>query len=180
MRDQQQNLPERLITVMRQSGTMTPIPNSALSGRDGAQSACDMFETTQARVMQYIQKQQYNNAFQTALNASDLNLLVNLCENVNPVQLFETKPCVLVQPVLLSLIQQLSQELHLNTELKTKYLEEAVMSLDYANPLGREYIPNVITILLQKLQQFIQAHPNDKITKRIKMLALASQSLLVR
>jgi enhancer of mRNA-decapping protein 4 len=106
---------------------------------------------------------------------------------VNPTQVFEptlnnsTKKaqCPLQQPVILSLIQQLSQDLTTNIELKVRYLEEAVVNLDLMNALTREHTPGVIGQLVIKLQQFIQTKPNDKIAKNIRMLIMASQSLLL-
>ena len=108
---------------------------------------------------------------------------------VSPAQVFEVttssggasnkKPqCQLQQPVILSLIQQLSQELHLHTDLKVKYLEEALVNLDLSMPLTREHIPAVIGQLCGKLQTYISAHPNEKITKSLRMLLMASQSLM--
>jgi enhancer of mRNA-decapping protein 4 len=55
-----------------------------------------------------------------ALSASDLNLVMFVCETVNPNQVFDQEPCPLHQPVLLSLIQQLSADLVNHTKLKHK------------------------------------------------------------
>ncbi len=176
MKDQQQHLPERLITIMRQSGTITPIPTMGMNGASQQSNTDDIH----ARVMSYLQKKMYSQAFQVSLCASDLNLLVSVCEHVNPTVLFEQKPCVLAQPVLLSLIQQLSQELSMHTEMKLKYIEEAVMNLDYTNQITREHIPTVINGLIQKIQQHIQLNPNDKLIKQMKILLMASQSFFAR
>ena len=54
------------------------------------------------------------------LSASNLDLVVFVCETVNPSQVFNQSPCPLQQPVLLSLIQQLSADIGNNTELKHK------------------------------------------------------------
>jgi enhancer of mRNA-decapping protein 4 len=173
MRDQQQQMTDRLITVMRQSGTMTPanfaMPNGSASS----------IEDTRQKMMALLQKGQLNSAFQLALCAADLNLLMGVCEAVNPSQLFEQKPCPLQQPVLLSLIQQLSQDLQTHADLKLRYLEEAVLNLDQSNVLTREHMPAVIQVLVQKLQQYMHAHPNDKTMKSVKMLLMASNSLLM-
>ena len=83
----------------------------------------------------------------------------------------------LQQPVILSLIQQLSQDLNSNTELKIKYLEEAIVNLDLTQPLTIEHTPIVMNQLVIKLQQYIQMHPNDKTTRQCKMLLMASKSL---
>lgn len=171
MRDQQQHLPERLVTLMRQSGTMTPVVYGA--GGNELHSELD----TKQLVLAFAQKGHLDSAFKKALCASDLNILVALLENVNPQQLSEQRPCPLTQPVLLSLIQQLSQDLNSHTELKLKYLEEALMNLDQTQVITREHIPNVVQTLVQKVSQYIQTHPNDKYIKPMKMLLMAAQSL---
>jgi len=55
-----------------------------------------------------------------ALTASDLNIVMYVCEQVDLESVFSESPCPLSQPVLLSLIQQLSVDLTVNTELKHK------------------------------------------------------------
>ncbi len=71
-------------------------------------------------MMQLLGEQQFNAAFELALSTSDLKLVVFLCGQVNADFVFEKTPCPLSQPVLLSLIQQLSVELHDQLELKIK------------------------------------------------------------
>jgi enhancer of mRNA-decapping protein 4 len=73
-----------------------------------------------ATILSLTQKGKYNEAFQQALSASDLQLVVKLCERVNPQQLFGQGASPLQQPVLLSLIQQLSADLGTNTDLKIR------------------------------------------------------------
>jgi len=53
-----------------------------------------------------------------ALTAADLSLVVFVCESVDNNDLFTDSVSPLPQPVLLSLIQQLSVDLLTNTELK--------------------------------------------------------------
>jgi enhancer of mRNA-decapping protein 4 len=65
------------------------------------------FQDLQATVNQYISQGKWNEAFQHALMANNLQLVVATCESVNPMQLFNQDACPLSQSVLLSLIQQL-------------------------------------------------------------------------
>lgn len=184
MRDQQHILPDRLINHMRQSGTMTPVnlPGGQIPLHHPQPSTIDL----KTQITNFVQKGQLNSAFQVALCAADLNLLMNLCETVTPAQTFEftvnnvTKKsqCQLQQPVILSLIQQLSQDLNSNTDLKAKYLEEALVNLDLGFALTREHTPSVMNQLIMKIQQYLQQHPNDKMSKSMRMLLMASQSLM--
>ena len=50
----------------------------------------------------------FEGAFQQALTANNLSLVLDTCEMVNPSQIFTSTPN-LSQPILLSLIQQLSK-----------------------------------------------------------------------
>ena len=61
-----------------------------------------------------------NQAFEYVLSASDLNLVLYLCESIRPTDLFAMQPCPLQIPVILSLIQQLAAELITHQELKYK------------------------------------------------------------
>lgn len=74
-------------------------------------------------ISRLLASEQYNLAFEEALSASDLNLVVYACEKIRAEQLFLSSPtCPLDQPVLLSLIQQLNTDLGKNSELKSRYV----------------------------------------------------------
>ena len=179
MRDQQNTLPDKLINQMRQSGTITPI-NVSIGGDMASQQNPVNVQDLQLQITAFLKKGLINSAFQTALCAADLNLLENVCELVNPSQAFDQSnpKAKLQQPVILSLIQQLSQDLNSNTELKMKYLAEALVNLDLNIPLTIEHSPTVINQLVNKLQQFIQLHPSDKVTSQMRMLIMAGKSVL--
>lgn len=59
-----------------------------------------------------------------------------------------------------------------------RYLEEAIMNLDKNNPVTQEHISTVLEALVKKLNSYISEHPNDKIARSLKMLQMASESLL--
>ncbi|KAG8437789.1 hypothetical protein GDO86_008481, partial [Hymenochirus boettgeri] len=106
MKEQQAVVTSSIVQAMR-SAAGTPIPSSH----------CD-FQSQQAHILQLMQQGQLNQAFQQALTASDLNLILYVCETVDTEQVFGQNPCPLSQPVLLSLIQQLSFDFATHTELK--------------------------------------------------------------
>lgn len=70
-----------------------------------------------AHVQQALAKRTYDEAFQVALSAENLNVVIFVCERVDVNKVFG-EPCLLSQSVVLALIQQLSMELHKNTETK--------------------------------------------------------------
>lgn len=237
MREQYQQLPDRLVMHMRQSATGTPVMfgggNASPNGSAGTATAFNsnnnsnkmnsssnnqnnnnssgrqqqqqqqqnqqlrqqqQQQDVQMKINEYLDKNQLNGAFQLALCASDLNLLVAVCERVEPSKVFaapastsgssmtgttkNSSQCQLQQPVILSLIQQLSQEMTAKTDLKVKYLEEAIVNLDLDNPLSREHTPSVITQLIMKLQAFIQNNPTSKHIRQLKVLLMCSEGFL--
>lgn len=138
----------------------------------------------QARVLSLLQRGQLNAAFQQALSASDLGLVVMACEKTEPSRVFSSHPgnpgsrCILQQPVLLSLVQQLSADLVHRTELKHRWLEEAILNLDPSDPVTREHMGTVLMTLQNQLATFVTANPNHRSVRRMKMLAMAARALL--
>ncbi|KAF5303414.1 hypothetical protein FQA39_LY19031 [Lamprigera yunnana] len=141
-------------------------------------AACNRFTSTISPNQQLLSKGQIDAAFQQALSASDLSLVVHVCEKVNPQEVFKPGNCILQQPVILSLIQQLSADLLRHTELKQKYLEEGLLNLETTNSLTREHMPIVLKELLQKLNHFQISHPTHKLSRNFRMLQMITQSLL--
>ncbi|KAL0109971.1 hypothetical protein PUN28_013544 [Cardiocondyla obscurior] len=139
----------------------------------------------QARVMSLLQRGQLNAAFQQALSASDLGLVVLVCEKAEPARVFscpgangQPSRCILQQPVILSLVQQLSADLGHRTELKHRWLEEAILNLDPSDPVTREHMGTVLMTLQNQLATFVASNPNHRSTRRMKMLAMATRALL--
>nr|XP_045613217.1 enhancer of mRNA-decapping protein 4-like isoform X2 [Procambarus clarkii] len=133
-------------------------------------------KVAQQQVQTLISQGQFNTAFKQALSASDLSLVVFVCERVNPQQVFNMTPCPLSQDVLLSLVNQLSHDLSTFTDLKIKYLEEAVMNLDTSHPVTREHMRPVLQGFQRNLNAYLSVNPNHK---KVKMLLLAVNHLVV-
>ncbi|KAJ8729730.1 hypothetical protein PYW08_001311 [Mythimna loreyi] len=137
----------------------------------------------QDRQMQFAQIQSLiahgdvNGAFQQALSASDLALVMCACRAADPVLVFGP-PCKLKQHVLLSLVQQLAADMQRDTPLKHRYLEEAVMNLDTSNPVTREHLPGVVRELQKQLMGFLQAAPNHALARQLRMLLMATEALV--
>ncbi|XP_060643783.2 enhancer of mRNA-decapping protein 4 [Anolis sagrei] len=165
MKEQQAAVTSSIMQAMR-SAAGTPIPATHLD-----------FQSQQAHVLQLLQQGHLNQAFQQALTAADLNLVLYVCEMVDPQQVFGQHPCPLSQPVLLSLIQQLSSDLGARTELKINYLEEAVMHLDHSDPITRDHMGSVMSQVRQKLFQFLQAEPHNSLSKPARRLMIMLQGL---
>ncbi|XP_068975255.1 enhancer of mRNA-decapping protein 4 [Bombus flavifrons] len=167
------NLNQQLteITNARSRATTPAIPVSAVAD-------------AQARVISLLQRGQLNAAFQQALSASDLGLVVLVCEKTEPSRVFssvgpqgQTSRCILQQPVILSLVQQLSADLGHRTELKHRWLEEAILNLDPNDPVTREHMGTVLMTLQSQLAAFVAANPSHNSIRRMKMLAMAARAL---
>jgi len=132
--------------------------------------------SVQQNIQTLIQAGRLNDAFQTALSSNDLSLVVFTCELLNTTQVFNSSTCPLSQSVLLSLIQQLSVDLGEKTEVKHAYLHEALVNLDPENPTTKTHIKTVLGQLEYSLKMYIQANPNSKMTRNMKILAMAAGS----
>ncbi|XP_075366442.1 enhancer of mRNA-decapping protein 4 isoform X3 [Mycteria americana] len=166
MKEQQAAVTSSIVQAMR-SAAGTPIPSAHLD-----------FQSQQTHILQLLQQGHLNQAFQQALTAADLNLVLYVCETVDTQQVFGQQPCPLSQPVLLSLIQQLSSDLGTRTELKLNYLEEAVMHLDHSDPITRDHMGSVMNQVRQKLFQFLQVEPNNTLSKPARRLMIMLQGLV--
>ncbi len=73
---------------------------------------CSLEEMKQT-IRRHLHLQRYEEAFQVALSANSLSLVLATCEMVNPAAIFnqaaDGSASVLPQPVLLALVQQLSE-----------------------------------------------------------------------
>ncbi|XP_024901057.1 enhancer of mRNA-decapping protein 4 isoform X2 [Pteropus alecto] len=166
LKEQQASVTSSIMQAMR-SAAGTPVPAAHLD--------C---QAQQAHILQLLQQGHLNQAFQQALTAADLNLVLYVCETVDPGQVFGQPPCPLSQPVLLSFIQQLASDLGTRTDLKLSYLEEAVMHLDHSDPITRDHMGSVMAQVRQKLFQFLQAEPYNSLGKAARRLSLMLHGLV--
>ena len=67
-----------------------------------------------------IQNKELNKAFEVALTATDLHLVLFVCNKVDPDESFNVNPPCLSQPVLLSLIQHLSCKMSSDLDIKMR------------------------------------------------------------
>ncbi|XP_039765037.1 enhancer of mRNA-decapping protein 4 isoform X2 [Pararge aegeria] len=118
-----------------------------------------------------------NGAFQLALSASDLTLVVAACRAAEPGRVFGP-PCRLKQHVLLSLVQQLAADMAKDTHLKHRYLEEAIMNLDTSNPMTREHLPGVVRELQKQIVAFLGNNSGHALSRQFRMLLMATEALV--
>ncbi|KAL9975979.1 hypothetical protein ACROYT_G013208 [Oculina patagonica] len=131
---------------------------------------------TQVIVSRLVESGQFGQAFEEALSTADLTLVMYVCEHVDAETIFCQSPCPLSQPVLLCLIQQLSVDLTINTELKHKYIQEALVALDLRDEATIEYMPGVLEGLCQQLQSAIR-EASGPMQRSLKILQMAAVSI---
>ena len=105
-----------LLTAHRQD--MNTSLRQALTVKPVSTPVPPTMDVKQQHVAKLIHQGQWNQAFEWVLSAADLSLVLYLCQNVRPTELFAIQPCPLQIPVLLSLIQQLAADLTTHQELK--------------------------------------------------------------
>ena len=123
LRQQQAATPKPpVINTANTSRTTTPLPAATPSTVPmqmvSSATVTPTVDPKQQHVLKLARAGQYNQAFEYALSAADLNLVLYLCEHISPNELFNLQPFPLQTPVLLSLIQQLSANLNNQQELK--------------------------------------------------------------
>lgn len=97
----------------------TPLPTTnPITNPPSSTNKTPTVDIRQQTALKLVQSGQLNQAFEYVLSASDLNLVLFLCENIRPTELFSMQPPQLQIPVVLSLIQQLAADLTTNQELK--------------------------------------------------------------
>lgn len=116
-------------------------------------------------------------AFQSALCACDIDLVLYVCESFEPTMLF-SQNCPLQQPVLLSLIQQLSADFTTNTKLKVAYLEEAITHVEDRQAGTAQHVPVVMKAVRDGANTFLTRNQGHALLKNIRMIRMAAESLL--
>ncbi|KAK9857167.1 hypothetical protein WJX84_000114 [Apatococcus fuscideae] len=65
---------------------------------------------------------QYEQAFNDALSAEDVDIVIWLCTHLDPAEVLSRQPAKLSQTIILALIQQLGQDLQQDTKTKMAWL----------------------------------------------------------
>ncbi|XP_053604969.1 enhancer of mRNA-decapping protein 4-like [Plodia interpunctella] len=130
-----------------------------------------------AEVNKLIQDGDVNGAFERALSASDLSVVMAACRAADPAKVF-IQPCLLEQSVLMSLVQQLATDMLHETQLKCRYLEDALIHLKASNPSTRAHLPLVVGEVRKHLMKFLHAYPSHVASRRISLIIMAADNLL--
>ncbi|CAL1278496.1 unnamed protein product [Larinioides sclopetarius] len=152
-------------TAVLNSRSTTPVPH-----------ADPQFQKQQ--LMQLVKQGNINDAFQQALSAMDVQLVLFLCESVNVDLVFGSSPCPLQQHVLLSLVNQLSADFNTKTDIRVRYIEDVIASLDSNDPIIRDHIRSVLENLQQRITAFLFKNQNHRFARNLKRISLAINALI--
>ncbi|GJD10459.1 Enhancer of mRNA-decapping protein 4 [Galdieria sulphuraria] len=129
---------------------------SSYNTRDETQTTLVSKEVLQTQMSELLGQENYEGAFLLALGASNLDIVEWLCEKLDCHALFQADEPPLSQVTLLSLIQQLGFDLQRQTELKIEWLKEAVMLLEPLDEMIQDYLPDILSMLVQNLQNLLE------------------------
>lgn len=150
-------------TLAAVAATATPAPSLSV-GAD-RQALAHMIKNNQVPL-----------AFETALNQGDQAALEFVCNNVDPDEVFRY-PGALSQPVLLSLLQQLSLRLDSDTDLKFRYMEHIVEVLQPHDDDINVMVPKVVEGLMQSLTEFYSLTANPQLKRQARVLTQLVRNL---
>ncbi len=93
----------------------------------------------------------FNEAFQRALGASDLDLVTWVCSEAPKDDIFDSDPPLLSQTILLCLMQQLTFHLGRETGTKLEWLKQLTLAFNSADPEVAPFVGSVLSQLTNNL-----------------------------
>jgi hypothetical protein len=131
-------------------------------------------EANKARVLDFLARNDYEEAFQFALGVSSVNVVVFACEQCDPRLLLSSRPPKLSQMAILCLVQQLGADLTENFETKINWLRESLLVMNVRDPT----IAGFVTSVLQELQTGLSSVPEEARDTQYTLLHHVLNSML--
>ncbi|CAH8640717.1 unnamed protein product [Schistosoma haematobium] len=101
-------------------------------------------------------------ALELALVSTDQPLLLDICNDIDVNKLFSSGDHTIGQNILLSLIHQLScGDLSAQLDLKVKYLQEAILCLEFDDPTTSVHGPAILHLLNTRLDTLLNSTNNN-------------------
>ncbi|CAI5743784.1 unnamed protein product [Peronospora destructor] len=113
------------------------------------------FEAQQGTVLDYIARNDWEEAFKFALGAQNVNLVAFTCQQCDPRLVLSSRPPKLSQMLILCLVQQLGADLVDDLETKVNWLRESLLVMDVRD----KSIAGFVTSVLQELQTGLNTVP---------------------
>jgi hypothetical protein len=113
-----------------------------------------------------LEAKQVDEALMKALGARNVKLVIWVCEKVDPGEIEDP----LSPTVMLCLLQQLGQNLEIETTLKLKWFKTIALSLNKGADEISAHAPKVISDLLQRIRDFLANHKGHSARQDLEML----------
>lgn len=130
-----------------------------------------------------LESRDYDGAFIVALGHHDLSMMLRLITKLKPKTVFVSpNNCLLSQPVVLSLIHQLTVDLKKEVNLKLSWLQEALLALQTNDPLIVDHYPRVLAIVKTRLDELnetlMETDPSSASTRTLYIVLRVLQGMM--
>ncbi len=133
----------------------------------------DKIELIKGKIGEFLEAQEFEKAFTTALSAENPDIAVWTCKSADLSIILESETPKLSQPIMLCLMQQLGADFspQKDTDLKVKlaWLQSIALTLDPYNDSIKRHLVSVCQQLVANLQTKI-AEPNVMLRREMQML----------
>ncbi|GLD96251.1 hypothetical protein PINS_up004934 [Pythium insidiosum] len=169
-----QQLVEAVDKLSRKVDQLNVAPNGH-GGADAVPSAEEQQLAEQkTHVLALIAAQEYEEAFQYALGAQDLRLVLLACQSCEPRTVLATRPSRLTQMVILCLVQQLGSDVMNDMDIKMRWLSVALIELKPQDSSIQGFVGSV----LMELQAQLNAVPAERQDSQFTLVHHVLKSLL--
>jgi len=115
----------------------------------------------------------YHQALNKSLCASNLELVIQTCTTIDVDDMFREQPG---QPILLSLLSQLQDNLTTDMEVKVAYISESLQSLDEEAEVTRTHGIALLSSLQINIERAMEESPGSR--SRLKQLLWSTKTLI--
>jgi enhancer of mRNA-decapping protein 4 len=130
------------------------------------------------KLTKFLKEDKLEEAFHIALSVGDVDVVAWLCNQIDPMVVFQRSPSPLGQGILLSLVQQLGVEIEKDTKSKLRWIQEAVLTLNPKDPTVAGHVRGILEEVLSNLhRQANIAGPGD-LSNQMRLVTHVVNSML--
>ncbi|KNC76096.1 hypothetical protein SARC_11394 [Sphaeroforma arctica JP610] len=167
---QQQRPPQHQQVLQQQQQQPPPQQRQSAAQPQSKPAPGETPEDLWAAINKLLLAEKYEGAFNKSLNAVHLPTLERLCTTLDMERILKSQPPVISQPVLLSLIQQLSTNLKTGTVMKLSVVRTALVSLDRNDKIVQQHRMGLLQQVSNSLKAFKAASPYHPAMSEVERL----------
>ena len=151
----------RLVDLIEKSSSLPPADESIQDSSEALPSVAKSSSAASIKeeIGLLIRSGKIDDAFRRVLNLKNLSLLIWLCTQFDIETFFNQQ--ILSSPNLLSLIQQLSIDLLVDSQLKLQWLQHALFAININDQIIRKYFVQMYQVLIKNLNLFISTSSSN-------------------